>query len=233
VAAYMKQVHEMEIHAISFDYGQRHSVELINACRAAQALGCVEHKIISLPKGSEWGPSPLTVKDMSVPHPINPDNLGNEVAATYVPGRNLIFLSFAFACALTRGISNIALGVNQIDYSGYPDCREDFLNDFEDMAHDLAACTQPAGMGIHAPVLHKTKVEIVQMAQELKAPLQYTWSCYDPQRTDVRGFQAHEEHHIIHPDGGIYAACGKCDSCVIRKKAFKEAGVTDPCPYVG
>ena len=200
-----------ECYALSFDYGQRHRVELDAARRIAEALEVTRHEVVRFDL-RQFGGSALT-DDIAVPK----DRPGNEIAqgipVTYVPARNTIFLSFALAWAETLGSTDIYIGVNSLDYSGYPDCRPEYVEAFERMA-DLATKAGVDGtqrLTIHTPLIRMTKAEIVETAMEAGVPLELTWSCYEP-----------------HPDG---AACGRCDSCQLRRRGFAEAGLTDPLRY--
>jgi 7-cyano-7-deazaguanine synthase len=193
------------IHALSFDYGQRHRVELDRARALAARYGAREHRVerIELPSGA----SALT--DSSVPVPK--DRLGAEaIPPTYVPARNTVFLAHALAWAETLSAFDVFLGANALDYSGYPDCRPEFLEAFERMAN-LATRSGVEGRGafrIHAPLLRMTKAAIVRRASDLGLDFGLTSSCYDPSA------------------GG--KPCGHCDSCLLREKGFREAGLADP-----
>ncbi len=193
------------VHALSFDYGQRHRVELERARALAARYGAREHRVERIDRPS--GASALT--DSSVPVPK--DRLGAEaIPSTYVPARNTIFLSHAVAWAETLGAFDVFLGANALDYSGYPDCRPEFLEAFERMAN-LATRAGVEGRGafrIRTPLLRMTKAEIVRKASELGLDFGLTSSCYDPS-----------------PGG---QPCGHCDSCLLREKGFREAGVSDP-----
>lgn len=195
-------------HALSFDYGQRHKVELEAARRAAATLGAVEHRVVSFDLRL-FGGSALTA-DIDVPK----DATSAGIPVTYVPARNTVFLSFALAWAEVLEASDIFIGVNAIDYSGYPDCRPEFIAAFERMAN-LATRAGVEGithLRIHTPLLALSKREIIELAKELGVDLGLTHSCYDP---DCRG-----------------RACGRCDSCRLRLKGFAEAGMKDPLEYV-
>ncbi len=193
------------VHALSFDYGQRHRVELERARALAARYGAREHRVerIDLPSGA----SALT--DSSVPVPK--DRLGAEaIPSTYVPARNTVFLAHAVAWAETLGAFDVFVGANALDYSGYPDCRSEFLEAFERMAN-LATRAGVEGRGafrIRAPLLRMTKAAIVRRASELGLDFGLTSSCYDPS-----------------PGG---KPCGHCDSCMLREKGFREAGIPDP-----
>ncbi|MCL2219532.1 MAG: 7-cyano-7-deazaguanine synthase QueC [Chitinispirillia bacterium] len=198
-----------ELHALSFSYGQRHGCELLAAQRVAAFIGVCGHRIAHIDLAALGG-SALTSSDIDVPK----DGAGTGIPVTYVPARNLIFLSYAVACAEALGeCSDIFIGVNSVDYSGYPDCRPEFISAFQKMAN-LATAAGVSGreLTIHAPLMRLTKSEIIKTG--VKAGMDYaiTHSCYDPD-----------------PQTG--AACGRCDSCRIRKKGFEDAGITDPTLY--
>lgn len=196
-------------YALSFDYGQRHRFELMAAQRIAARLGAVDHRILKVDlKG--FGGSALTDEEIAVPKAERVEEIGSEIPITYVPARNTIFLSLAMAWAEVLGAAEIFIGVNALDYSGYPDCRPEFIAAFEAMAN-LATKTGVTGatrLRIQTPLIALSKAEIVRLAMELGAPLELTSSCYDPS-----------------PEG---RACGHCDSCLLRAKGFGEAGVLDP-----
>jgi 7-cyano-7-deazaguanine synthase len=199
-----------ELFALSFRYGQRHRRELIAARKVARHLGVREHRILNTDLGT-IGESALTgsipvPKDRIQAHP--PDT----IPVTYVPARNIIFLSYALAWSETLNAGDIFLGVNAIDYSGYPDCRPEFIRAFEKMAQaGTKAGTEGRLFRIHTPLIRMTKGEIIRTGHRLGVDFSLTWSCYDPQ-----------------PKG---KACGRCDSCLLRKKGFMRAGLTDPIPY--
>lgn len=200
-----------ECHALSFDYGQRHRRELEAAQRLAPALGAVRHEIVTFDL-RRFGGSALTA-DIAVPKDRPGAEIAEGIPVTYVPARNTIFLSFALAFAETLGSSDIYIGVNSLDYSGYPDCRPEYIEAFERMGN-LATKAGVEGkqlLTIHTPLIRMTKAEIVETAVSRGVPLELTWSCYEPQ-----------------PDG---AACGRCDSCQLRRRGFAEAGLTDPLRY--
>jgi len=200
-----------EIHSLSFFYGQRHAVELEAAQKVADALGVAEHLVINFDL-TKIGGSSLT-DDMDVPKARDERTMTREIPVTYVPARNTIFLSFALAWAEVLESSNIFIGVNAIDYSGYPDCRPEYIDAFERMAN-LATKSGVEGMtkiNIRTPVIRLTKAQIIKKGMELGIDYSVTHSCYDPS-----------------PQG---LACGRCDSCSLRKKGFKEAGVDDPTRY--
>ena len=195
-----------ECHALSFDYGQRHKCELTAAARVAHALGAVKHHTVSFDLRA-FGGSALTA-DIDVPKGRDTNDPG--IPVTYVPARNTIFLSFALAWAETLGASDIFIGVNALDYSGYPDCRPEYLEAFERMGN-LATKAGVEGtqrLRIHAPLLHLTKAGIIERGLQLGVDYSLTSSCYDPAA------------------GGT--PCGACDSCQLRAKGFREAGAVDP-----
>jgi 7-cyano-7-deazaguanine synthase len=200
-----------ECYALSFDYGQRHRMELDAARRVAAALGAARHLILPIDL-RVFGGSALTA-DIEIPKGRSPEEMGQGIPITYVPARNTVFLSFALAWAETLEAENIFIGVNAIDYSGYPDCRPEFIAAFERMAN-LATKAGVEGrthLRIHAPLLKLSKAEIVKLAAELRLDFKLTHSCYDP---DAAG-----------------RACGRCDSCLLRRKGFEEAEIADPVEY--
>ena len=201
-----------EIYSLSFNYGQRHSCELDAAKRVARVLGVQEHRIIDIDLGKIGG-SALT-DEIDVPKARSESEMKKEIPVTYVPTRNTIFLSYALAWAEVLGASDIYIGVNAIDYSGYPDCRPEYIKGFENMANLAIKAAVEGKMKIHirTPLIQMSKAEIIRRGVELGVDYHMTHSCYDPS-----------------PDG---KACGQCDSCLIRKKGFREAGVTDPAEYV-
>lgn len=195
-------------YCLSFDYGQRHSVELQAASRVAEQLGAAEHRTARIDL-RVFGGSALTA-NIDVPKARPESAISKGIPVTYVPARNTIFLSFALAYAEVAGASHIFIGVNAIDYSGYPDCRPEFIRAFETMAN-LATKTGVEGTTkiiIETPLMKMTKADIVRKAVELKVDLGLTHSCYDPT-----------------PDG---RSCGACDACVLRRKGFEAAGIADP-----
>jgi 7-cyano-7-deazaguanine synthase len=194
-------------HALSFDYGQRHRIELEAAARVARALG-VERHIVATIGLDAFGGSALT-GNIEVPKGRSTAEMDRIIPVTYVPARNTIFLSFALAWAEVLACSDIFIGVNALDYSGYPDCRPEFIQAFEDMAN-LATKAGVEGrtrVVIHTPLIGLTKAGIVRLARDLGLDFTLTHSCYDPS-----------------PDG---RACGSCDSCLLRRKGFEEAGIED------
>lgn len=202
-----------EVNALSFAYGQRHAWELEAARRIAQAAGAARHRIATIDLRA-FGGSALT-DDIEVPKGRGVDEMSHGIPVTYVPARNTIFLSFALAWAEVLGASDIFIGVNALDYSGYPDCRPEFIRAFESMAN-LATKAGVEGrqkLTIHAPLMHMTKAEIIRNGIELGVDYGLTSSCYDPAA-----------------DG---APCGECDSCILRRKGFHENGLDDPLVYRG
>jgi len=198
-------------YAMTFRYGQRHAVEIEAARRVASAHGVANHVVVDIDLRL-WGGSALTgdvavPKDRDVAHPTD------EIPVTYVPARNTIFLSFALAWAETLNAQAIFIGVNALDYSGYPDCRPEYVAAFEQMAN-LATRAGVEGtqrLTIHAPLQHMSKAEIIRLGHELGVDYAITTSCYDPA-----------------PDG---TACGRCDACQLRRRGFAEAGAADPIAY--
>jgi 7-cyano-7-deazaguanine synthase len=201
-----------EVYALSFDYGQRHGVELAAARRVVKHLGAAAHEVVKIDLRT-FGGSALTA-EIDVPKGRDSGRMAAEIPITYVPARNTIFLSIALGWCEVLKAEDIFIGVNAIDYSGYPDCRPQFLKSFERMA-GLATKEGVEGRAryrIHAPLLHMTKGEIIRAGIAAGVDYSLTHSCYDP------------------APGGL--ACGACDSCLLRKLGFKEAGITDPTVYV-
>lgn len=198
-------------YALSVDYGQRHRVELERAAAVAQSLGAVEHRVVKLDLRAIGG-SALTA-DMAVPKDRDAEAIGQGVPITYVPARNTILLGLALGYAEVIGAFDLFIGANVLDYSGYPDCRPEFLTAFEHLANRATkAATEGAGtFRVHAPLIHMTKAEIIREGIRLGVDYSQTLSCYDP---DCRG-----------------RACGRCDACHLRRKGFAEAGVPDPTIY--
>src|SRR5437867_1981233 len=199
-----------EAYALSFDYGQRHQIEIGAARRAAQSLGAKEHRVADIDMRI-FGSSALT-DAIDVPKKRSEREMAHGIPITYVPARNTIFLAYALAWAEVIQARDIFLGVNAIDYSGYPDCRPEFIEAFEKLANlGTKAGVEGGRFQIHTPLIKLSKAEIIGKAVELGVDLSLTHSCYDPT-----------------PDG---RACGECDSCQLRLKGFREAGVTDPIKY--
>ena len=200
-----------EVNALSFSYGQRHSWELEAARRVAQSMGIADHRVAHIDLRL-FGGSALTA-DIDVPKGRSSDEMGQGIPITYVPARNTIFLSYALAWAEVLGASDVFIGVNALDYSGYPDCRPEYIRAFEAMANlaTKAAVEGRQRLTIHTPLINLTKAEIIRKGLELGVDYGLTSSCYDP--------------------GPHGRPCGLCDSCLLRQKGFREAGATDPLPY--
>jgi 7-cyano-7-deazaguanine synthase len=202
-----------ELYALSFSYGQRHIVELDAARRVAASIGVADHRIAKIDL-RVFGGSALT-GDFAVPKGRTTDEMSHDIPITYVPARNTIFLSFALAWAEVLGSSDIFIGVNALDYSGYPDCRPEFIEAFERMAN-LATKAGVEGrqrLKIHTPLIALTKAQIIARGLELGVDYGLTSSCYDP--------------------GAAGEPCGECDSCLLRRKGFRENGIDDPLAYAG
>lgn len=199
------------VHAVSFDYGQRHRWELRSAEAVCRQLGVVDHRTIALDL-RQIGGSALTA-DIDVPRDRDEAAMAAAIPVTYVPARNTIFLSIAMGWAETIGASDLFAGVNSVDYSGYPDCRPEFVAAFESLAN-LATATGVGGTRwrVRTPLIDLTKAEIIRLGTELGVDFSLTHSCYDP---DAAG-----------------RACGRCDSCRLRAAGFRDAGVADPTVYV-
>lgn len=200
-----------DVHALSFRYGQRHAIELQAAKRVASALGIEQHVVVDIDL-RKFGGSALT-SEVEVPKSRSAKEIGSGVPITYVPARNTIFLSFALAWAEVLGAQDIFIGVNALDYSGYPDCRPEFIAAFQNLANlaTKAGVEGKSRFTIHAPLLELTKADIIRLGVTLGVDYSLTVSCYDPS-----------------PDG---EACGECDSCQLRQKGFQEAGFQDPIRY--
>jgi 7-cyano-7-deazaguanine synthase len=196
------------LYSLSFDYGQRHRCELAAARAIARVFQVAEHRVISIDL-RRFGQSALT-DNIAVPKDRDESAMAAEIPITYVPARNTIFLSYALAWAEVLGARDVFIGVNAVDYSGYPDCRPEFIAAFEKLANLATKMTTSGGgvFRVHAPLLHLTKGQIIRRGLELGVDYSLTHSCYDP---DAAG-----------------RACGRCDSCLLRKKGFAEAGVADP-----
>jgi 7-cyano-7-deazaguanine synthase len=197
-----------ELQALSFSYGQRHAWELEAAKRVAASIGVAQHRVATIDLRA-FGGSALT-DNIAVPKGRDADEMSHGIPITYVPARNTIFLSFALAWAEVLGASDIFLGVNALDYSGYPDCRPEFIEAFEKMAN-LATKAGVEGrqhLRIHTPLIAMTKAQIIARGIELGVDYGLTSSCYDP--------------------GPTGAPCGQCDSCLLRQKGFRENGIADP-----
>ncbi len=194
-------------YALSFDYNQRHRVELEAAANVAKALGVIDHRVVKIDLRA-FGGSALT-DDIDVPKDRPPEVMNEGIPITYVPARNTIFLSFALAYAEVLSAPDIFIGVNAIDYSGYPDCRPQYIKAFETMAN-LATKMGVEGqrITIHTPLIDLTKAQIIKRGIDLGVDYSLTFSCYDPE-SDNR-------------------PCGHCDSCLLRAEGFRQAGITDP-----
>ncbi|MBY0343247.1 MAG: 7-cyano-7-deazaguanine synthase QueC [Sphingomonadales bacterium] len=206
VTAALAQEAGFAVHALSVDYGQRHKLELQSAARIAEKLGLARHTSIALDLRA-FGGSALT-DAIEVPK----GGVGDDIPVTYVPARNLVFLALTTACAEAAGARDVFIGVNALDYSGYPDCRPEFIASFAETARlGTKAGVEGAPFTIHAPLQHMTKADIARECARLGLDPAWSWSCYDPT-----------------PEG---LACGLCDSCRLRKKGFAEAGIVDSTHY--
>jgi 7-cyano-7-deazaguanine synthase len=200
-----------DAYALSFDYGQRHHIEMDAARRVAKSLGAKEHRIPNIDLRA-FGGSALT-DDLAVPKQRSEKEIAHGIPVSYVPARNTIFLAYALAWAEVIRANDIFIGVNAIDYSGYPDCRPEFIEAFENVANlGTRAGVEGRRFQIHTPLIKFSKAEIIRNAVELGVDLSLTHSCYDPT-----------------PEG---LACGECDSCLLRLKGFRQAGIKDPMAYV-
>jgi len=210
-SAAIAQSQGFTLHALSVDYGQRHRFELQAAERVAAALGVAEHQIVKIDL-AQFAPSALT-GSTAVPKGRTTEQMAEGIPVTYVPARNTVLLSLALALAESRGAADIFLGVNAVDYSGYPDCRPEYVAAFERLAN-LATKAGVEGtlkFKIHAPLINLTKAEIIQRGTELGVDYSLTHSCYDPS-----------------PEG---VSCGQCDACRLRLRGFADAGLVDPLQY--
>ena len=210
--AQIPSIEGYELYAMSFAYGQRHSVELEAAKKIAKFCGVKEHRVVNIDLG-KLGGSALTDAKIDVPKDRDESEMSSGIPVTYVPVRNLVFLSYALAWAEIIGAFDIFIGVNSLDYSGYPDCRPEFIESFAKTAN-LASAAGVEGKGlfkIQTPIISMTKAQIITEGTRLGFDYSLTHSCYDPN------------------DAGI--SCGKCDSCKLRLRGFQEAGLTDPIRY--
>ncbi|MCM0001032.1 MAG: 7-cyano-7-deazaguanine synthase QueC [Erythrobacter sp.] len=206
VTAALAQEAGFAVHALSVDYGQRHKLELQSAARIAAKLGLARHTPIALDLRA-FGGSALT-DSIDVPK----GGVGDDIPVTYVPARNLVFLALTTACAEAAGARDVFIGVNALDYSGYPDCRPEFISSFAETARlGTKAGVEGAPFTIHAPLQHMTKADIARECARLGLDPAWSWSCYDPTSDGL--------------------ACGLCDSCRLRKKGFAEAGIVDSTRY--
>jgi 7-cyano-7-deazaguanine synthase len=209
-AAAMAQADGLALYALTFRYGQRHAVEVDAARRVAEALSVEEHRVVDIDLRA-FGGSALT-DEIDVPKDRTDGEIGSGIPATYVPARNTIFLAYALAWAEVLGASDIVIGVNALDFSGYPDCRPEFLDAFQRLA-DLATRAGAEGgrrFRIRAPLVDLRKAEIIRQGLSLGIDYALTTSCYDPTAGE---------------------ACGRCDACVLRLKGFAEVGAVDPVAY--
>jgi len=207
VTAYVARHDGCAVYALSFSYGQRHDRELTSAQTIAREVGAVDHKILRLPFDQIGGSSLLG----SEPIPDHDyDDIGAEIPPTYVPARNTIFLSFGLAWGEVIGADLLYIGVNAVDYSGYPDCRHEYIEAFQKLA---SVATKQAVDGhpirLQTPLISLSKADIVRLGARLHVPFEHTWSCYR----------------------GAAKACGRCDSCLLRLRGFQDAGIPDPLPY--
>ena len=202
-----------EIYSLSFFYKQRHSIEIEAARKVADAMNVKKHLIIDIDL-KKIGGSALTDNNLDVPKHRKMQSMADEIQVTYVPARNTIFLSYALAWSEVLQSSDIFIGVNAIDYSGYPDCRPEYIEAFERMANlaTKAGVKGKTKLKIRTPLIHMTKAEIIKKGVDLGVDFSLTHSCYDPSSDGL--------------------ACGECDSCIIRKQGFKKAGIIDPTKYM-
>jgi 7-cyano-7-deazaguanine synthase len=200
-----------DVHALTFRYGQRHSAELDAARTVVQQLGVTKHVVLDIDLRA-FGGSALT-GELEVPKDTPVEEIGRRIPSTYVPARNTIFLAFALGWAEVLGSSDIFMGANAMDYSGYPDCRPEYIRAFQNMANLATKAAVEAGRGltIHTPLIALTKREIIELGLGLGIDYSLTLTCYDPT-----------------PDG---LACGRCEACLLRLKGFREAGMEDPAAY--
>jgi len=207
----MAKAQGFEVYALSFAYGQRHKQELDAAAKIAAKYAVAEHRVITIDLGG-FGGSALTEEGIKVPKDRAESSMAHGIPVTYVPARNTVFLSFALAWAEVLGAFDIFIGVNALDYSGYPDCRPEFIKAFEDMANLATAYGEEEGrrIRIHTPLIHLSKAEIVREGLALGVDYALTTSCYDPENGKV---------------------CGHCDACQLRRKGFRENGMDDPAGY--
>jgi len=198
--------------ALSFDYGQRHHIELERASAVTAHYGVEQHFTTQVGLFRDLGQSALT-DNIDVPRSNSVDELDGDIPVTYVPARNLVFLSMAVGVAETQNAADIFIGVNALDYSGYPDCRPEFIQAFADAANRATKVgVSGTQLRIHTPLIDLTKAQIIELGTKLDAPYHLTHSCYAPTANDL--------------------SCGRCDSCLLRLKGFADAGLTDPIAYV-
>lgn len=209
--AFIAKDQDYDLYCLSFDYNQRHKVEMDAATRVAQAVNATQHIFMKIGL-DQFGGSALTDSTIEVPKHEKVDELQSGIPVTYVPARNLVFLSFAVSWAEVLGAQDVFIGVNALDYSGYPDCRPEFIRAYESAAYlsSKRCMTNESDLRIHTPIIRDTKAGIIQKGIDLGLDYGITHSCYDPV-------------------GDLH--CGKCDSCLLRKKGFEEAGIKDPTAY--
>ncbi len=206
---YKALVDGCQAYAISFDYQQRHRKELQSALAIAKAAGVVEHQVVSFDL-RQWGGSALTDNSIDLPQERDLDEMAQNIPITYVPARNTIFLSFALGYAESINAERVYIGVNALDYSGYPDCRPDYIQAMQEVFRlGTKQGREGEPIKIHTPLINLKKTEIIQLGNQLGVPWELTWSCYT----------------------GEHVACGVCDSCRLRLAAFAELGLQDPIPY--
>lgn len=210
VTSYIAKYQGYELSALSFLYGQQHDKEIQAAKKIAQSLDITDHVFFELDLTQFGGSSLLQGSTQSISTPKTVSDIGSKIPETYVPGRNTIFLSIALAYAETKDAQAIFTGVTAMDYSGYPDCRPEYIDAFQHLA-DIATKKTVNGekISIETPLIHKNKAEIITKGSELQVPFEHTWSCYN----------------------GREKACGKCESCLLRLQGFKQAHRTDPLSY--
>ncbi|NET01904.1 MAG: 7-cyano-7-deazaguanine synthase QueC [Sphaerospermopsis sp. SIO1G2] len=207
---YQAKADGCECYAISFDYQQRHQRELQSARLVAKSVGVAQHQIVNFDLRL-WGGSALTDNGIALPQDRSIDEMSENIPVTYVPARNTIFLSFALSYAETIGAERIYIGVNALDYSGYPDCRSDYIEAMQEVFHlGTKQGREGKAIQIFAPLIDLKKTEIIQLGNQLNVPWELTWSCY----------------------AGGERACGVCDSCQLRLAAFSELGMEDPVQYM-
>jgi 7-cyano-7-deazaguanine synthase len=207
---YQARADGCECYAISFDYQQRHRRELQSAMFVAQSVGVVQHQIVNFDLRL-WGGSALTDEEIALPQARSLDEMSQSIPVTYVPARNTIFLSFALGYAETIGAQRVYIGVNALDYSGYPDCRPDYIQAMQEVFRlGTKQGREGQPIDIIAPLINLKKTEIIQIGNQLGVPWELTWSCY----------------------AGGDQACGVCDSCRLRLAAFAQLGLQDPVDYV-
>lgn len=206
---YQARVEGYECYAISFDYQQRHRRELEAAKAIALAAEVADHQLVSFDL-RQWGGSALTDSQINLPQRRSPVQMAENIPITYVPARNTIFLSFALAYAETLNADRVYIGVNALDYSGYPDCRPDYIHAMQEVFRlGTKQGREGQSIAIVTPLIHLKKTEIIQLGNQLGVPWEKTWSCY----------------------AGDEVACGVCDSCLLRLAAFTALGLEDPLPY--